>query len=78
MKGVSHVAFRNPDGTRAAILTNAGGPAVLATDALISDGGSLTELSPETVESLNKFLPFAWSRRPAPQASAPREGRRGS
>ena len=39
-----------------------GGPAVLATDALISSGGQLAELSSETMESLNKLLPPHWSR----------------
>src|SRR6266568_7685755 len=34
-----------PRGPRLAILTNAGGPGVLATDALISEGGELAELS---------------------------------
>ena len=51
-----------PDGRRLSILTNAGGPGVLATDALISGGGSLTELSDHTIEEFNSFLPPAWSR----------------
>ncbi len=42
-------------------MTNAGGPGVLATDALITSGGELAELSPETMEALNEFLPAAWS-----------------
>ena len=50
-----------PNGPRLTILTNAGGPGVLATDALISRGGELAELSPETMEELNKILPPAWS-----------------
>ena len=37
-----------PKGPRLTILTNAGGPAVLATDALVASGGELAELSPET------------------------------
>ena len=45
-----------------AIITNAGGPAVLATDSLMSRGGKLAELSPETLSSLNEFLPAFWSR----------------
>ncbi len=49
-------------GPRLTILTNAGGPAVLATDALILSGGKLAELSPETKEELNKILPPHWSR----------------
>jgi len=50
-----------PRGKRLAIITNAGGPGVLATDALIQQGGALSELSPETVEALNSFLPAHWS-----------------
>src|SRR5512137_3113786 len=46
-----------PKGNRLTILTNAGGPGVLATDALITNGGELTELSPETMEAFNKLLP---------------------
>jgi len=50
-----------PKGKRLTILTNAGGPGVLATDALITEGGKLAELSPETVEALNQVLPPHWS-----------------
>ncbi len=50
-----------PKGRRLTILTNAGGPGVLATDALITDGGELAELSPETMEAYNGLLPSAWS-----------------
>jgi acetyltransferase len=50
-----------PQGRRLTILTNAGGPGVLATDALISNGGELAELSPEIMESFDKLLPAAWS-----------------
>ncbi|MFN4242211.1 MAG: bifunctional acetate--CoA ligase family protein/GNAT family N-acetyltransferase [Tepidisphaerales bacterium] len=50
-----------PLGPKLTILTNAGGPGVLATDALISTGGELTVLSPETIEALSQFLPPAWS-----------------
>src|SRR5512135_877709 len=50
-----------PKGPRLTILTNAGGPGVLATDSLIMSGGELTEISPETMETLNKFLPTVWS-----------------
>ena len=50
-----------PKGPRLTILTNAGGPGVLATDALISEGGKLAELSTATVESLKKILPPAAS-----------------
>ncbi len=51
-----------PRGPRLTIVTNAGGPAVLATDALITAGGELAELAPSTIEELNKFLPPSWSR----------------
>jgi acetyltransferase len=50
-----------PAGPRLAILTNAGGPGVLATDALINSGGQLAELAPETIEALNAILPPHWS-----------------
>ena len=50
-----------PKGPRLTIVTNAGGPGVLATDALISGGGELAKLSEETMESLNGFLPAPWS-----------------
>jgi acetyltransferase len=50
-----------PRGPRLTILTNAGGPAVLATDALIASGGELAQPSPQTVQSLNQLLPPHWS-----------------
>ncbi|MEW4570848.1 bifunctional acetate--CoA ligase family protein/GNAT family N-acetyltransferase [Tautonia sp. JC769] len=50
-----------PRGPRLAILTNAGGPGVLATDALIQNGGELATLSAETIAALDEFLPGAWS-----------------
>jgi acetyltransferase len=50
-----------PRGPRLAIITNAGGPGVLATDALIESQGNLAELSTATLETLNSFLPAAWS-----------------
>jgi acetyltransferase len=50
-----------PAGPRLAIVTNGGGPGVLATDALIECGGKLAELSRETFEKLNKLLPAHWS-----------------
>lgn len=50
-----------PAGNRLTILTNAGGPGVLATDALITNGGELAQLSDETMEAFNKLLPAAWS-----------------
>ena len=50
-----------PKGPRLTILTNAGGPGVLATDALITGGGELAELSPATMEAFNAVLPATWS-----------------
>jgi acetyltransferase len=50
-----------PRGPRLAILTNAGGPGVLATDALIAAGGELAELSEETLKAYDQFLPPHWS-----------------
>ena len=50
-----------PKGPRLAIITNAGGPAVLATDALIESGGQLATLSPATIEALDAALPAHWS-----------------
>ena len=51
----------SPKGPRLTIVTNAGGPGVLATDALIMGGGELAELSPETMEAYNAVLPATWS-----------------
>jgi len=50
-----------PAGPRLTILTNAGGPGVLATDMLIGSGGLLAEMSAQTMEEFNKLLPPAWS-----------------
>ncbi len=50
-----------PNGNRLAIVTNAGGPGVLATDTLILDGGELTELSEQTHRELDALLPEHWS-----------------
>ena len=51
-----------PKGQNLAIITNAGGPAVLTTDALIGRGGKLAPLSETTMESLNQALPAYWSK----------------
>ena len=51
----------SPKGPRLTIVTNAGGPGVLATDALIMGGGELAELSPETMAAYNAVLPPTWS-----------------
>ncbi|MBP6013334.1 MAG: bifunctional acetate--CoA ligase family protein/GNAT family N-acetyltransferase [Alphaproteobacteria bacterium] len=49
-------------GDRLAILTNGGGAGVLATDHLIDEAGKLAQLSPTTVETLNRLLPVSWSK----------------
>jgi acetyltransferase len=51
-----------PRGPRLAIVTNAGGPGVLATDALIENRGELAALSTHSIEALNGSLPSAWSK----------------
>lgn len=50
-----------PLGPKLTILTNAGGPGVLAVDALLADGGDLTQLSEETISGLDQLLPPHWS-----------------
>jgi len=50
-----------PQGKRLCIVTNAGGPGVLATDALVQGGGELAEISPESMAAYNKLLPASWS-----------------
>ena len=46
-----------PKGKRLTIVTNAGGPGVIATDALISGGGELAQLSEDTKDALKELLP---------------------
>jgi acetyltransferase len=50
-----------PKGPNLTILTNAGGPGVLATDSLVLGGGKLTALSDETMAALDGALPPHWS-----------------
>lgn len=50
-----------PKGPRLAVVTNAGGAGVLATDALLANGGELAQLSTDTTDALNRILPEAWS-----------------
>lgn len=50
-----------PKNDRLAIITNAGGPGVMTTDALIARDGNLATLSEETIAKLNEFLPTFWS-----------------
>jgi acetyltransferase len=51
-----------PKGPRLAIITNAGGPAVLAADMLVAEGGEIAPLSDESLVQLNAVLPNHWSR----------------
>jgi acetyltransferase len=51
-----------PKGRRLAIVTNAGGVGVMATDAVIGLGGQLAVLSEKTIAALDKVLPSFWSR----------------
>jgi acetyltransferase len=48
-------------GERLAILTNGGGPGVMATDELVCSGGTLATLSPVTLARLDELLPATWS-----------------
>jgi acetyltransferase len=48
-------------GDRLTIMTNGGGPAVMATDALIRGGGRLAQLADETLQRLDQYLPATWS-----------------
>jgi len=50
-----------PKGPHLTIVTNAGGPSVIATDMLITSGAQLAELTPETMEAFNLILPPTWS-----------------
>jgi acetyltransferase len=50
-----------PKGPRLTIVTNAGGPAVLATDALDGADGELAPLPEPTFKALDEFLPAHWS-----------------
>ena len=50
-----------PKGPRLAIISNAGGPGVLATDALIRSGGELASLSQKSLAALDQLLPRHWS-----------------
>lgn len=51
-----------PRGRRLAIVTNAGGPGVMATDELIELGGQLAKLSDESLRQLDSSLPPYWSK----------------
>ncbi len=51
-----------PRGSRLAIVTNAGGPGVMATDAMARSGLVPAPLGPDTLQRLDAFLPPFWSR----------------
>lgn len=50
-------AKKIPSGNRVAIVTNAGGPGIVATDMTVSSGLQLAEFREETIESLASHLP---------------------
>jgi acetyltransferase len=47
----------NPKGPNLTIITNAGGPGIMATDFLIAKGGELSPLSSQTIQALKNALP---------------------
>ncbi len=51
-----------PKGPRLAIVSNAGGPGVIATDAAVQYGSHVPCLSEETVRAMDQAMPPAWSR----------------
>lgn len=51
-----------PRGPNLAVVSNAGGPGVMAADAVIAKGGKLAKLSEETMKRLDEVLPRYWSR----------------
>ncbi len=52
---------RQPAGPRLAIVTNAGGPGIMASDAWLAQRGQMARLSTHTVDALNQALPSQWS-----------------
>jgi acetyltransferase len=53
---------RLPQGPRLAIVTDAGGPGIMATDVLIDLGGELARLSDESIKEIGSFSPPYWSK----------------
>jgi acetyltransferase len=51
-----------PKGCRLAVVTNAAGPAVLATDMLVKEGGEIAVLSDQSYQKLNELLLGIWSK----------------
>ncbi|MEE4338144.1 acetate--CoA ligase family protein [Erythrobacter sp.] len=64
MLGAASLLHLHPEGSgdRLAILTNGGGAGILAVDALARTGGHLAQLSPGTIEALDRACPAGWSR----------------
>lgn len=52
---------REAPGPRLAIVTNAGGPGIMASDAWLALRGKMAHLSPQSIQSLNETLPSQWS-----------------
>ena len=59
---LSHASRAQYRGERVAIMTNGGGAAVMAADAMALGGGRLSELSATTIAALDRILPPTWSR----------------
>jgi len=57
--GMGKVKRKVPNGNRVAIVTNAGGPGIVATDVTVSSGLELAKFTPETIEILASHLPSA-------------------
>ena len=57
----SLASAKRPAGARLGIVTNGGGPAVVAADAAIDNHLELAKLSSETIEKLSASLPSYWS-----------------
>lgn len=55
--GLAFSRSRIPKGNRVAVITNAGGPGIMTTDACIRNGLQMAMLSPQTVAALKKVLP---------------------
>lgn len=53
---------RFPNGDRLAIITNGGGPGVIAADCATENGVTLAALSEKTIAFLNEKLPAQWSK----------------
>lgn len=52
----------HPKSNRLAIVSNAGGPSILATDYLVEQGGQIASLSEETIQKLSTLMPAQWTR----------------